>query len=47
MYRRTSRCGLAAPSSGSTAPVELRRALTTIDRTIDTYTNHARLGTAA
>lgn len=29
------------------APVELRRALTTIDRTLDSYLNNARLGTAA
>ncbi len=29
------------------APIELRRALATIDRTIDTYITNARLGTAA
>jgi len=29
------------------APTELRRALTTIDRTVATYITHARLGTAA
>ncbi len=29
------------------APTELRRALTTIDRTVATYINNARLGTAA
>ena len=29
------------------APTELRRALATIDRTISTYINQARLGTAA
>lgn len=29
------------------APIELRRALATIDRTIDDYINNARLGTAA
>ena len=29
------------------APIELRRALATIDRAIDTYITDARLGTAA
>jgi hypothetical protein len=37
---------LVAAGDHPPAPVELRRALATIDRTIDDYVTHARLGTA-
>ena len=38
---------LVAAADQPPAPIELRRALTTIDRTIDTYVENARLATAA
>lgn len=38
---------LVAAGDQPPVPIELRRALTTIDRTIDKYVDQARLGTAA